>query len=399
MNKRVIILLFVLGGMVTSNAQVEFNHIESAEDMEQVWADASARNMPVFVDIYATWCGPCKWMDANVFATEAAGKYMNEAFINVKMDGESQFGRVFAMKSGLSAYPSFFLFNSSQDLMNTVVGAKPWEELQVEMAKTLEYYPVLEVLQSKFESGLLNREEYPRFTNALREMGKDEYGKAVGSSYVEKFDVGDDWSEEDIRVLAFYIDQRDDDWERLVADIPELQQALGDDLERFIDHVVTGSIEIAVENRDLTPIKELGSILPELAAGTQMDPVEIRSRMHVYFYHYTEQFDRLSEYIETTYMEKHEGDHKWLFNVASDALFLDPRNEVIAKNGLDWFQTCIDQKETHEYYYHLALCQYLTGDPTQAVETLNISLEFTNDPESTQTTKSIIKQITAEAGL
>lgn len=399
MNKRIIIVLLFLGGMVSSNAQVEFNHIESAEDMDQVWADASARNMPVFVDIYATWCGPCKWMDANVFATEAAGEYMNNAFINVKMDGESQFGRVFAMKSGLSAYPSFFLFNSSQDLMNTVVGAKPWEELQVEMEKTLEYYPVLEVLQRKFESGILKQEEYARFTNALQMMGKEEYGKAVGSSYIEKFDVGNDWTGEDIQVLAFYTDQRSEGWEQLIADIPELQQALAEDLERFVDFIVTRSIEIAVEEKEISIIENLGSILPELTTGTSMDPVEMRSRMHVYYYHYTSQFDRLAEYIDSTYREKHEDDHNWLFNVASDALFLDPQNEEIASKGLEWFQTCVELQETHEYYYHLALCQYLTGGASQAVQTLNKSLEFTTDPESTETTKSIIEQIKGEAGM
>src|SRR6056297_83498 len=186
-----LLLLFLF---VTANGQVDFREILSSEDMDQVWEDADRENKPVFVDIYATWCGPCKWMDANVFAAEEAGNYMNAKFINVKMDGESEFGRAFALQSGLSAYPSFFLFNSGQTLMNTVVGAKPWEELKPQLVSTLEYYPVLEVLQNKFESGLLEKEDYPRFVAALREMGKEDYGNAAAGTYQEKFITGNDWS-------------------------------------------------------------------------------------------------------------------------------------------------------------------------------------------------------------
>jgi len=389
-------MLIVFAGAVWLSGQVEFRKIHSEEDMQQVWEDAKAQHVSVFVDIYATWCGPCKWMDANVFALENAGAYMNEAFINVKMDGESEFGRLFAMKSGLSAYPSFFLYNSSQDLMNTIVGAVPWEELQPQLETTLEFYPVLEVLQNKFESGILKRAEYPRFTGALRKMGKNEYGKAVAESYIAKFGMGSEMTEDDIRVLAFYTDQESAHWEDLVSNIPELRMALGGEYESFIDHIVTRSIELAVEGEDITYISDLNKILPALTEGTSFDPVEMNTRTHVYYYHYTGQFDELINYINTTYESEHKGDSEWLFSAASDAVFLDPKNEQIAEQGLDWFRTCIDLKETHAYYYHLALCQYLTGDAAGSVETLNKSLEFTDDPEAIETTKSIIEQVRGE---
>jgi thioredoxin-like negative regulator of GroEL len=396
--KRIVTAVIAVLVFAAADAQVDFREVMSSEDMDAVWEAAARENKPVFVDIYATWCGPCKWMDANVFATEQAGSYMNGAFVNVKMDGESDFGRVFALQSGLSAYPSFFLFNPGQKLMNTIVGAKPWEELKPQLVSTLEFYPVLEVLQNKFESGMLDQEEYPRFMSALREMGKEEYGAAVAGTYREKYISGDDWSPMDLEVMAFYTEQQTDNWTRLVADIPELKATLGDELETFIDHALTASIELGMEMNDITPVKEFNELLPELSAGTSLDPVEMKSRSTVYFYHYTGQFDELIAYIDREYETNHKGDHAWLFNAAANAVFLDPQNEPVAEKGVEWFSTCLELHQSHEYYYHLALCQYFSGSPELAVGSLKQSLEYTEDPEAIATTQRIIRQVEEEIG-
>lgn len=43
---------------------------------------------PVFIDVYTDWCGWCKRMDATTFNNPEVAAYMNEHFINVKLDGE-----------------------------------------------------------------------------------------------------------------------------------------------------------------------------------------------------------------------------------------------------------------------------------------------------------------------
>ena len=393
--KRILITSIFINILFSLSAQVDFRHVVTSEEMDQVWADAVAQNKPVFVDIYATWCGPCKWLDANVFATEEAGEYMNPTFINVKMDGETEFGRAFAMQSGLSAYPSLFLFNSEKKMMNKLVGAKPWPELHPELALTLEYFPVLELMQSKYESGILKQEEYPTYTKALREMGKADYGVSVSNKYRNEFVKDSKWSPEDIQVLAFYTEQNTDDWDILVSDIEKLIEALGDDHDEFIDHAVTASIELAAEENDISIIDDMAKILPDLVAGTDQDADALETRSYIYFYHYTDKKDEMIRYIDDQY-EKRSGDHEWLFSAAADAVFLDPNNRQVAEKGLKWFQSCIDLKETQEYYYHLALCQYFTDSKDKAVETLKKSLEFTEDPEIIMGTTSIIERIKQE---
>ena len=42
----------------------------------------------VFLDCYASWCGPCKYMAGTVFTTKEAGDYFNKKFVNIKIDME-----------------------------------------------------------------------------------------------------------------------------------------------------------------------------------------------------------------------------------------------------------------------------------------------------------------------
>jgi thioredoxin-related protein len=44
----------------------------------------------IFIDIYTTWCGPCKMLTANTFSNEKIAKYMNENFYCVKFDAETR---------------------------------------------------------------------------------------------------------------------------------------------------------------------------------------------------------------------------------------------------------------------------------------------------------------------
>ncbi len=43
----------------------------------------------IMVDVYTSWCGPCKMMSAYTFGNEIIAKYLNEHFYPVKFDAET----------------------------------------------------------------------------------------------------------------------------------------------------------------------------------------------------------------------------------------------------------------------------------------------------------------------
>lgn len=51
----------------------------------EVLKQANSENKYIFIDGYATWCKPCKMMDAGVYPSKAVGKLMNDKFISVRV--------------------------------------------------------------------------------------------------------------------------------------------------------------------------------------------------------------------------------------------------------------------------------------------------------------------------
>jgi len=96
---------------------------------------AKAEKKPFFVDIYAVWCGPCKWMSKNTFTNAQVGEYANQNYIAYKLDGEKGEGPTIAQKYKLEAYPTILFFSSEGNLVGTQVGAQDSEAFISTMKK------------------------------------------------------------------------------------------------------------------------------------------------------------------------------------------------------------------------------------------------------------------------
>lgn len=86
--KRVLALLyFGVLAMGSIYAQgIEFFHGTYEEALQK----ARAEGKQIFVDVYTSWCGPCKMMAKNVFTRQEVGDYYNNKFVCLKLDAEKE---------------------------------------------------------------------------------------------------------------------------------------------------------------------------------------------------------------------------------------------------------------------------------------------------------------------
>jgi thiol-disulfide isomerase/thioredoxin len=101
---------------------------------QQVQAEAKAENKYIFIDCYATWCGPCKYMVQNIFPNPELGQFVNEHFVSVsvqmdrtKHDGpevQRWYGVADSLVSlyGVNAYPTFLFFAPDGHIVHRLVG-------------------------------------------------------------------------------------------------------------------------------------------------------------------------------------------------------------------------------------------------------------------------------------
>ncbi len=88
---------------------------------------AETEKKPVFVYLYAKWCGQCKQLKRGAFKSEEAGKYFNKNFINVAVDGETPEGAKIMRSYNVKSYPTLLIVDARGNLLSKTTGnMKPY---------------------------------------------------------------------------------------------------------------------------------------------------------------------------------------------------------------------------------------------------------------------------------
>lgn len=92
---------------------------------------ASKENKPLFVDVYTSWCGPCKKLSKTVFTQKNVGDYFNEEFICFKLqaDKKGSGNRKIANQYKVNSYPTLLWLNGDGEILHVSIGFKESESL------------------------------------------------------------------------------------------------------------------------------------------------------------------------------------------------------------------------------------------------------------------------------
>jgi len=90
--------------------------VASLSELEKIFTEAGEK--AVFIDFYATWCGPCKMIAPKI--EQWAKEYPNVVTLKVDVDEAEEV----ALKYDISAMPTFKMFKKGAEV-EAVVGADP----------------------------------------------------------------------------------------------------------------------------------------------------------------------------------------------------------------------------------------------------------------------------------
>jgi thiol-disulfide isomerase/thioredoxin len=133
------IKLLVLAVILQLLSITSFSQNSSITFIEKPWVQilfqAQSQNKMIFLDAYTSWCGPCKWMAANMFTNDTIAEYYNKTFICAHFDMEKGEGVQLAQQYQVRAYPTLLFINPSGEMVHMRVGAPQKMQDYLEMGK------------------------------------------------------------------------------------------------------------------------------------------------------------------------------------------------------------------------------------------------------------------------
>lgn len=188
--------------LITAKADgVKFFH----GSWSQVMAEAKRQNKPIFIDVYTTWCGPCKLMAAKAFPDARVGAKMNAGFINYKIDAERGEGETLAKRYGVQAFPTSLFIGSDGRLIRRTVGYNGIDSFLAEAQRALSDATAsnaMAVWYKRFDAG----ERAPEFLRGMlqKQLEYDRPSADVLDAYVQTLPQGktDTLSNEQIEFLS-----------------------------------------------------------------------------------------------------------------------------------------------------------------------------------------------------
>ncbi|WP_415324932.1 thioredoxin family protein [Chryseobacterium sp. MMS23-Vi53] len=131
-------ILLILSVFVVFASLYSFKTNEKATNNEVSFYDGSLKKAMtkakkekkmIFLDVYATWCGPCKLLKKTTFKDPELSDYFNKNFVSLEVDGEKGEGIEIVKKYQLKGYPSLVFIDSNGNVVNKTLGYYDGKEL------------------------------------------------------------------------------------------------------------------------------------------------------------------------------------------------------------------------------------------------------------------------------
>jgi thioredoxin-related protein len=231
MRRAVIISILLIASVFQAWAQADTNQkIAQTHGVAFInntsWTEllqkAKAENKYIFVDCYATWCGPCKWMDKHVYTNDSVGAYMDAKFISVRIQMDStekdnEYVRHWytnaheiKQKYQIAAYPCYLFFSPEGNAVDKCVGALGINDFLSLASSAMDSKKQYYTLLTCYRNGEKDYSHMSILLKAARRAGELKASNEVAldylHNYLDKLPENSKWTEEKIGLIDLYLD-------------------------------------------------------------------------------------------------------------------------------------------------------------------------------------------------
>lgn len=168
---------------ILSMAQINFTDLTIDQAIEL----AKKEDKMIFVDLSATWCGPCKVMKRTTFQDANVGEFFNEKFINlfIECDIDKQSAEIMKERYKYNAFPTLLFLDKNGVMFHKIVGSMEVEQFLPNVKGALEGKNLVNYMK-RYEQGENSTEFILELINVAENAYDEELVAKLSSQYLKK---------------------------------------------------------------------------------------------------------------------------------------------------------------------------------------------------------------------
>ncbi len=374
---------------VVFGQNIDFAH----KNWDKIKAKAVKENKIIFVDAYTTWCGPCKWMSANVFTDKTVADFYNENFVNAKLDMEAGEGLDFAKEYKVVAYPTLLFIDGEGEIVHKRLGAMPADAFVELGREALDPERRIGTLMAEYEAGNRDPEFLQKYVTRMISAGMDPMDAA--EIYFSGLSSEQLVTRQNFELIRMLRPSMDSEYFAKVADNRDgfAEAVNAEEVDKFLKDVTTSALLRDIYNEDKTSFDEHKSAIAAM-------PGEFGKEVTLYGdLRYAWAEGRYDEFVDLTekYATKYAWDNWSTLNTIAWDIYED---SYASKDYLDLGLKLAKQSvKIEENYYNTdtyAALLYKSGKYKKAIEWADTAIDHAvkegMDPADTQKLKDKIKE-------
>ena len=332
---------------------------------KEILAKAKREKKLVFMDAYASWCGPCKLMEKNIFPLPTVKEYFNANFVNARFDMEKGEGRDLAMKYQVRSYPSYLFLNGDGEVVMKNYGYMGEQDF-IAIAKEANN-PLLATGNPKelFEKG----ESDPAFLlNMMRQNAQTDYelAKKVSERYF-KGKKDQQLTRDDIGMLLYFVKSPSDSNYQVFKDRKEdvVKEMSEDIYNQFDVNIKISKVMESSFNQNTGVIDDEYFYKNAIPLVGKTEAETALNRMKVIYYPNVGNYKEYEKAALLYYKNANDFDSEellkaaWIFGEHID-------NKTSLKQAEEWAEKSVMKTETAENTFILAKIYDKTGKKANA---------------------------------
>ncbi|WP_185206414.1 thioredoxin family protein [Chryseobacterium sp. C3] len=357
-------------------------------------AKAKKEKKIVFLDAYASWCGPCKMMERNVFTQKSVGDYFNANFVNARFDMEKGEGRDIAAKYGVRSYPTYLFLNGDGELVSQNFGYME-ESMFLTMAQDVNSPNNKKgSLKERFAKG----EKDPDFLINIMKLNSSSdfnFAKQASERYFENKKVTEEFSKDDVGLLLFFLKSTEDKNYKVFTDRKaEIIKFLPEETyKEFDNQIKLGKIvEQSIDQQNKKINDDYFMKNAEPLVGKHDAEVKL-SQMKLGYYEQNSNFPEYEKAALAYYRNSEAFEPNELLKAAW--VFAEHvKTPSSLKKAAEWAEKSVMRGESSENTYILAKLYFLTGNKEMAKTYAEMSKNMATQAQKDSTlADELLKQI------